>query len=89
MPRWFGDVSGWRRAGTVVADDMSRADVRGASAAERRSICWRWANCDTRCSQALRTSAMSARLLVVGRQLSQRAESVRLIGVLVAADKQP
>ena len=35
---------------------------RATCLAERRSICWRWANGDTRCSQAVRTSAMSARL---------------------------
>jgi len=25
-------------------------------------MCWRWANCDTKCSVAVRTSAMSAQL---------------------------
>ena len=38
MPGWFGDVGLAPGAGTVVADDMSRADVRGASAQAARHL---------------------------------------------------
>ena len=44
--------------------DNLRADQRrrrAACLAERRSVYWRWTNCDTRCSAAVRTSAISAR----------------------------
>jgi hypothetical protein len=38
MPGWFGDVGLAPGAGTVVADDMSRAGVRGASAQAARHL---------------------------------------------------